>query len=115
RRTRARRRPGARQRFARHAHRHCRGPIERGGLMLYYLFYRFYGVNVAHYITFRTAVASLTAFAISLLLGPWLIRRLRAFQVGQVVRSDGPATHLHKAGTPTMGGLLILAGVLGPT
>lgn len=83
--------------------------------MLYYLLYRFYGLNVARYITFRTAVASLTAFAFSLLLGPWLIRRLREFQVGQVVRTDAPATHRPKAGTPTMGGLLILAGVLGPT
>ena len=83
--------------------------------MLYYLLYRVYGLNIARYITFRTAVASLTAFAFSLLLGPWLIRRLREFQVGQVVRTDAPATHLPKAGTPTMGGLLILAGVLGPT
>jgi len=83
--------------------------------MLYYLFYRVWGLNVARYITFRTAVASLTAFAISLLLGPWLIRRLREFQIGQVVRADGPAGHKAKAGTPTMGGLLLLAGVLGPT
>ena len=83
--------------------------------MLYYLLYRLYGLNIAHYITFRTAAASLTAFVFSLLLGPWLIRRLRAFQIGQVVRTDGPATHKVKSGTPTMGGLLILAGVLGPT
>lgn len=73
------------------------------------------GLNVVRYITFRTAAASLTAFALSLLLGPWLIRRLRAFQVGQVVRSDGPASHKPKAGTPTMGGLLILAAVFVPT
>jgi phospho-N-acetylmuramoyl-pentapeptide-transferase len=73
------------------------------------------GLNVVRYITFRTAAASLTALALSLLLGPWLIRRLRAFQIGQVVRQDGPASHKPKAGTPTMGGLLILAAVFIPT
>jgi len=57
----------------------------------------------------------LTALALSLLLGPWLIRRLRAFQIGQVVRQDGPASHKPKAGTPTMGGLLILTAVFVPT
>ena len=72
-------------------------------------------VNVFRYITFRTAAASLTALALSLLLGPWFIRRLRAFQIGQVVRTDGPASHKPKAGTPTMGGLLILAAVILPT
>ncbi len=73
------------------------------------------GLGVVTYITFRTAMSSLTALAISLLLGPWLIRRLREFQIGQVVRSDGPATHRPKAGTPTMGGLLILAAVFAAT
>ena len=72
-------------------------------------------LNVTRYITFRTAAASLTALAISLLLGPWLIRKLRDFQVGQVIRQEGPATHRTKAGTPTMGGLLILAASLVPT
>jgi phospho-N-acetylmuramoyl-pentapeptide-transferase len=72
-------------------------------------------LNVARYITFRTAAASLTALAISLMLGPWLIRRLRAFQIGQVIRQEGPQSHQAKAGTPTMGGLLILAAALGPT
>lgn len=67
------------------------------------------------YITFRTAAASLTALAVSLLLGPWLIRRLREFQIGQVIRQEGPESHMAKAGTPTMGGLLILAASLGPT
>ena len=71
--------------------------------------------NVVRYITVRTAIASLTAFALSLLLGPWLIARLRRFQIGQVVRDDGPTTHKAKAGTPTMGGLLILAAVFIPT
>jgi phospho-N-acetylmuramoyl-pentapeptide-transferase len=67
------------------------------------------------FITFRTAAASLTALVISLVLGPWLIRRLRQFQIGQVIRQEGPQSHLAKAGTPTMGGLLILAASLGPT
>jgi phospho-N-acetylmuramoyl-pentapeptide-transferase len=72
-------------------------------------------LNVVRYITFRTAAASMTALAVSLVLGPWLIRRLRDFQVGQVIRQEGPESHQAKAGTPTMGGLLILAAALGPT
>jgi phospho-N-acetylmuramoyl-pentapeptide-transferase len=72
-------------------------------------------MRVFGYITFRTAAASLTALALSLLLGPWLIRRLREFQIGQVIRTEGPASHKPKAGTPTMGGLLILAAVFVPT
>ncbi len=84
-------------------------------LMLFHLLHEYLGINVVGYTTFRTAVASLTALAISILLGPWFIRRLRAFQVGQVVRTDGPASHKPKAGTPTMGGLLILAAVFMPT
>jgi len=83
--------------------------------MLFYLLSDYLHINLFEYITVRTAVASLTAFAICLLLGPWLIRTLRDFQVGQVVRSDGPVTHKPKAGTPTMGGVLILAAVLIPT
>src|SRR6187397_3239593 len=83
--------------------------------MLFHILNEYLGLNVVKYITFRTAIASLTAFAISVLLGPWLIRRLRDFQVGQVVRTDGPASHKPKAGTPTMGGLLILSAVLIPT
>jgi phospho-N-acetylmuramoyl-pentapeptide-transferase len=87
--------------------------------MLYHLLLSFYPqvplFNVARYITFRTAAASITALAISLVLGPWLIRRLRAFQIGQVIRQEGPQSHQAKAGTPTMGGLLILAAALVPT
>ena len=86
--------------------------------MLYYLQYLSdYSqiFNVARYITFRTAGASLTALAIGLFLGPWMIRRLREFQIGQVVRQEGPATHRTKAGTPTMGGLLILTSAIVPT
>ncbi len=73
------------------------------------------GLNVVRYITFRTAAASMTALALSLLLGPWLIRRLQLFQIGQVIRQEGPASHKPKAGTPTMGGLLILASAIVPT
>jgi phospho-N-acetylmuramoyl-pentapeptide-transferase len=73
------------------------------------------GLGVIRFITFRTAAASLTALVLSLALGPWLIRRLRDFQVGQVIRQDGPTSHRKKAGTPTMGGLLILASVFVPT
>ena len=73
------------------------------------------GLNVFRYITFRTAAASLTALVTSLVLGPWLIRTLREFQIGQVIRQEGPQSHRAKAGTPTMGGLLILAASLGPT
>jgi phospho-N-acetylmuramoyl-pentapeptide-transferase len=72
-------------------------------------------LNVARYITFRTAVAALTALLLVLLLGPWVIRRLRRLQVGQFIREEGPEAHHSKAGTPTMGGLLILAGIVVPT
>jgi phospho-N-acetylmuramoyl-pentapeptide-transferase len=72
-------------------------------------------LNVIRYITFRTAAASVTALALSLVLGPVLIRRLREFQIGQVIRQDGPQTHRAKAGTPTMGGLLIMSASLVPT
>ena len=72
-------------------------------------------LNVTRYITFRTAAASLTALAISLLLGPWMIAKLRDFQIGQVIRQEGPQSHRAKAGTPTMGGLLILAAAIVPT
>jgi len=87
--------------------------------MLFHLLYPLHAqipvLNVTRYITFRTGAASLTALALSLLLGPWLIRRLRDFQVGQVIRHDGPASHRPKAGTPTMGGLLILTAAVVPT
>ena len=72
-------------------------------------------LNVFRYITFRTAGASVTALALCLVLGPWMIRRLREFQIGQVIRQEGPQTHRAKAGTPTMGGLLILSSALIPT
>ncbi|GIW42126.1 MAG: phospho-N-acetylmuramoyl-pentapeptide-transferase [Candidatus Binatia bacterium] len=64
--------------------------------------------NVFRYITFRTLLAALTALCVSLVLGPWLVRRLSELQIGQTIRSDGPPSHHAKAGTPTMGGTLIL-------
>jgi len=72
-------------------------------------------LNVFGYITFRTAVASLTALVLSLALGPWLINRLRQFQIGQYIREEGPQSHQKKAGTPTMGGVLIVVSILVPT
>jgi phospho-N-acetylmuramoyl-pentapeptide-transferase len=71
----------------------------------------FTSLHLFQYITFRAIMAALTALAVSLLLGPALIRKLAALKAGQVVRSDGPQTHLSKAGTPTMGGLLILFAI----
>jgi len=71
--------------------------------------------NVIQYVTFRTAAASLTALLISLLLGPWLIRRLQDFQIGQHIREEGPKSHKAKAGTPTMGGVLIVISIILPT
>jgi phospho-N-acetylmuramoyl-pentapeptide-transferase len=68
--------------------------------------------NVFRYLTFRTAYAALTALLISLILGPVAIRLLRKWQVGQVIRQEGPKSHLGKAGTPTMGGVLILGAAL---
>ncbi|WP_434631112.1 phospho-N-acetylmuramoyl-pentapeptide-transferase [Chromobacterium sp. CV08] len=67
--------------------------------------------NVFNYTTLRAVMAALTALAISLLLGPWVIRKLTELKVGQAVRNDGPQTHLVKAGTPTMGGSLILLAI----
>jgi phospho-N-acetylmuramoyl-pentapeptide-transferase len=88
--------------------------------MFYWLFYEklfhlYSPFRVFQYSTFRTAMASLTALALSLALGPWLIRRLREFQIGQHIREDGPKTHQKKAGTPTMGGLLIVLSIIVPT
>lgn len=84
--------------------------------MLYHLLYPLHVnyslFNVIRYITFRTLIAALTALLISFLLGPWVIRRLTAGQIGQTIRPDGPQSHLAKAGTPTMGGTLILFSML---
>jgi len=88
--------------------------------MLYWLFYeklfhRFTPFRVFGYTTFRTAFAALTALFLCLALGPWLIAKLREFQIGQYIREDGPKTHQKKAGTPTMGGILIIISILVPT
>ncbi|HDJ86003.1 MAG TPA: phospho-N-acetylmuramoyl-pentapeptide-transferase, partial [Chromatiales bacterium] len=73
---------------------------------------RFYsGFNVFHYLTLRAILGVLTALTISFVIGPYIIRRLSFHQISQTVRADGPPTHLAKAGTPTMGGLLILASI----
>jgi phospho-N-acetylmuramoyl-pentapeptide-transferase len=79
---------------------------------LYPLHTNFSVFNVFRYITFRTIYASLTAFLICFLIGPWVIRKLTALQIGQFIREDGPESHLQKAGTPTMGGALILFSVI---
>src|SRR6185295_1303582 len=68
--------------------------------------------NVFGYITLRAVLATLTALGISLLAGPLVIRKLAAYKIGQAVRDDGPKSHLTKAGTPTMGGALVLLSIL---
>ena len=88
--------------------------------MLYWLGYeilfRSYSpFRVFQYATFRTGMASLTALAMAIVIGPWLIARLRRFQIGQHIREDGPQSHQKKAGTPTMGGILIVLSILVPT
>jgi phospho-N-acetylmuramoyl-pentapeptide-transferase len=91
-----------------------------GGSLLYWLLYEklfpfFHPFRIFRYLTFRTAFASLTALMIALFIGPYVIQKLREFQIGQFVRDDGPQSHLKKTGTPTMGGLLICIAILLPT
>ena len=87
--------------------------------MLYHLLYPlktvFGGFNVFRYITFRSIFAVLTALLITLFIGSWFIRKLKAMQVGQYIREDGPQSHFSKAGTPTMGGLMIIFTALAAT
>jgi phospho-N-acetylmuramoyl-pentapeptide-transferase len=87
--------------------------------MLYHLLYPlkdyFFAFNVFRYITFRAAYATVTALLISFVLGPLMIRWLERFQIGQRIRKEVPASHNHKEGTPTMGGVLIIAAVVVPT
>jgi len=88
--------------------------------VLYWLLYQklfpyYRPFRVFRYLTFRTAFASLTALLITLLIGPWIIQRLREFQIGQYIREEGPKDHQKKAGTPTMGGVLICIAVVVPT
>jgi phospho-N-acetylmuramoyl-pentapeptide-transferase len=91
-----------------------------GGPLLYWLLYEklfpfFHPFRIFRYLTFRTAFASLTALMIALFIGPYVIQKLREFQIGQYVREDGPQSHLTKTGTPTMGGVLICIAILLPT
>jgi phospho-N-acetylmuramoyl-pentapeptide-transferase len=72
-------------------------------------------LNVLRYVPFRTIAATVSAMLLAFVLSPWFIRELRRKQIGQVVREDGPASHMVKSGTPTMGGALILLSVLLPT
>ncbi|HMD50406.1 MAG TPA: phospho-N-acetylmuramoyl-pentapeptide-transferase [Bryobacteraceae bacterium] len=88
--------------------------------MLYWLFYEklfhsFTPFRVFGYDTFRTAFASITALILSVVLGPWLIAKLCEFQIGQYIREEGPKSHQKKAGTPTMGGVLIIISIVVPT
>jgi phospho-N-acetylmuramoyl-pentapeptide-transferase len=88
--------------------------------LLYWLLYEklfpfVHPFRIFRYLTFRTAFASGTALLIALLIGPWVIRMLREFQIGQFIREDGPQSHLKKTGTPTMGGVLIAIAILLPT
>jgi phospho-N-acetylmuramoyl-pentapeptide-transferase len=88
--------------------------------MLYYLLYEqlfrhLSALRVVRYTTFRTAFASLTALFLCVALGPWLIAKLRQFQIGQFIREEGPKSHQQKAGTPTMGGVLIIISIVIPT
>jgi phospho-N-acetylmuramoyl-pentapeptide-transferase len=88
--------------------------------LLYWLLYEklfpfFHPFRIFRYLTFRTAFASLTALLIALFIGPYVIQKLREFQIGQFIREDGPQSHLKKSGTPTMGGVLIAIAILLPT
>ncbi len=88
--------------------------------MLYWLLYQklfpyFRLFRIFHYVTFRCVFASLTALLIGLLIGPFVIERLREFQIGQYIREDGPQSHQKKGGTPTMGGVLICISIVVPT
>ncbi len=97
--------------------RHCERTDSHGGRVMLleladWMARHFSALHLFQYITFRTIMSALTALAVSLLIGPVLIRKLAMLKAGQVVRSDGPQTHLIKAGTPTMGGVLILLAVI---
>ena len=88
--------------------------------MLYWLLYQklypfFHPFRIFRYLTFRTAFASGTALLIALFIGPYVIEKLREFQIGQYIREDGPQSHQKKSGTPTMGGILIAIAILLPT
>jgi len=102
---------------------HQRGPklwVQRRNVLLYWLLYQklfpyFRLFRIFRYLTFRTVFASLTALLIGLLIGPYVIEKLREFQIGQYIREEGPQSHQKKSGTPTMGGVLICISILVPT
>ncbi len=87
--------------------------------MLYHIFYPLSAniklFNIFKYLTFRTIYAMITALVVCFVLGPWIIRKLESMQARQVIRTDGPESHLQKQGTPTMGGVIILAAIVIPT
>jgi len=87
--------------------------------MLYHLFYPLAAdvklFNIFKYLTFRTIYAMITALVVCFVIGPWIIRKLESLQARQVIRTDGPESHLQKQGTPTMGGVMILAAIVIPT
>jgi len=87
--------------------------------MLYHIFYPLAAnvklFNIFKYLTFRTIYAMITALVVCFVLGPWIIRKLESLQARQVIRTDGPESHLQKEGTPTMGGVMILAAIVIPT
>jgi len=84
--------------------------------LLYQVLYRHFSpFRIFRYLTFRTAFASLTALFMGMIIGPAIIQRLRDFQIGQYIREEGPKAHQKKAGTPTMGGVLIVVSVIVPT
>ena len=84
-------------------------------LLFVKLYHYFPPFRIFRYLTFRTAFASLTALFTGLIVGPLVINRLREFQIGQFIREEGPKAHQKKAGTPTMGGLLIAIAIVVPT
>ncbi len=95
-------------------------PEPGGSPLLYWLLYQklfpyFRFFRIFRYLTFRCVFASLTALLIGLLIGPFVIERLREFQIGQYIREEGPQSHQKKGGTPTMGGVLICISILVPT
>jgi phospho-N-acetylmuramoyl-pentapeptide-transferase len=87
--------------------------------VIYYLFYPLHdelnALNVLRYVPFRALAATMTSLLFTFFMYPWFIRALQAKQIGQVIRKDGPASHLSKAGTPTMGGALILLALVAST
>lgn len=86
--------------------------------MFYHLLYPlkkyFSGFNLFQYITFRAVMAAITALLISFIIGPYILKMLKKYQIGELIRDDGPQTHLSKKGTPTMGGIIILFSVIAP-